>query len=194
MADQGPVARSPIAGRGGSGSPSAAVVLADETTLAKVLVRARADGSLARSLGVDGGRAARDGHGTLVARFGPDEWLLLAAPGVAPALVERVEGMPDDDLVSALDITSGRAVVRLSGPAAADVLAKVCAVDTARLPDGGAFRSFVAGVVAEVIRDDRPEPPGRSYLVACDRSYGQYLFDALADAAAEFGLRVPPKP
>ncbi|MGH9040823.1 MAG: hypothetical protein ACRDZ3_11395, partial [Acidimicrobiia bacterium] len=92
MADRTPVARSPIGGRGGTGAPSAALVLADETLLTKVLVRAAAGGSLARSLGVDAGRAVRDGHGTLVARFGPDEWLLLAAPGMAPALVERVEG------------------------------------------------------------------------------------------------------
>jgi hypothetical protein len=55
--------------------------------------------------------------------------------------------------------------------------------------DGTAFRSAVAGVVTEVVRDDRPGPE-RSYLLACDWSFGQYLFDALLDAGGEFGVQV----
>ena len=31
-----------------------------------------------------------------------------------------------------------------------------------------------------------------AYLVACDRSFGQYLFDALLDAGDEFGIGVAP--
>ena len=35
------------------------------------------------------------------------------------------------------------------------------------------------------------EPPHeRSYLLHCERSVGQYLFDALLDAGAEFGVEV----
>ena len=43
-----------------------------------------------------------------------------------------------------------------------------------------------------MIRDDQESPSGPvpSYLLHCERSYGQYLFDALLDAGAEFGIGV----
>jgi heterotetrameric sarcosine oxidase gamma subunit len=154
-----------------------------------VLVRADADGNLARALGVGCGGAARDTDGTLAARFAPDEWLLFAPPGRARELVDRLHQLPDDGLVSVVDLTSGRAVLRLTGDRGPDVLAKVCAVDAASPAQGTAWRTFVAGVVTEVIRDDRTGPARRSYLLACDWSYGAYLFDVLLDAGAEFGLR-----
>ena len=39
-----------------------------------------------------------------------------------------------------------------------------------------------------MVRDD--EEGVRSYLLHCERSYGQYLFDALMDAGDEFGIGV----
>jgi glycine cleavage system aminomethyltransferase T len=38
------------------------------------------------------------------------------------------------------------------------------------------------------VRDD--EDGTRSYLLHCERSYGQYLFDALLDAGHEFGIEI----
>ena len=55
-------------------------------------------------------------------------------------------------------------------------------------PDGAAFRSSVAKVVTDVVRDDEDGSP--SYLLHCERSYGQYLFDALLDAGDEFGVEI----
>jgi glycine cleavage system aminomethyltransferase T len=44
----------------------------------------------------------------------------------------------------------------------------------------------VAKLATDVIRDDiRLE---RSYLLHCERSSGQYLYDALLDAGREFGI------
>jgi heterotetrameric sarcosine oxidase gamma subunit len=155
----------------------------------KVLIRAAPEGEMARRLGVVCGRAARDADGTLVSRFGPDEWLLFTTPGRSGPVVAELHGA-SDEFVSAVDITSGRGVMRLTGARAADTLAKVCAVDAVTPPDGTAFRSLVAGVAAEVVRDDGAGSGGRSYLLVCEWSFGQYLFDALADAGAEFGLEV----
>jgi sarcosine oxidase subunit alpha len=171
------------------------LTLADWTPVAKALVRAVPDGALAGRLGVACGRAALDDpQGVLVARFGPDEWLVLAAPGGSGAVVAGLEAVAgsggDGELVSVIDLTSGRAAMRLTGERAPDVLAKVCGVDTGPASDGTAFRSLVAGVVAEVIRDDGGGPGGRSYLIACDWSLGGYLFETLVDAGAEFGLAV----
>ncbi len=162
----------------------------DCTPLAKVLVRASTSGEIARTLGVPFGRAARDEHGTLVTGSGPGEWLLLAPPGTSAAVAKRVEEVPDDELVSVFDATHGRAVMRVTGARATDLLAKVCGVDFSEevTPDGAAFRSSVAKLVTDVVRDDRGAE--RSYLLHCERSSGQYLFDALIDAGDEFGFEV----
>ena len=90
-----------------------------------------------------------DSGGTLVVGSGPGEWLLLAAPGRGPALAARMSDLAarcPGELVTATDVTHGRALVRLTGPRAADVLAKVCGIDLSEgiTPDGAAFRT-VAG-------------------------------------------------
>jgi heterotetrameric sarcosine oxidase gamma subunit len=166
----------------------APLTLADCTPLAKVLVRAEPGGGVADRLATPHGAARRDGAGTLILGSGPGEWLLLAAPGAAPGLVDRWRAAAGDDLVTVLDVTSGRVALRLTGPAAAEVLAKVCALDLARAPDGSAYRSSVAKAVTEIVRDDRPGTP--SYLLLCDRSFGRYLAEALLDTGTEFGIAI----
>ncbi|MEJ7741209.1 MAG: hypothetical protein WKF73_00925 [Nocardioidaceae bacterium] len=87
-------------------------------------------------------------------------------------------------------MTHGRALVRLTGARAPDLLAKECGVDLddAVCPDGAALRSAVAGVATDLVRDDLAGT--RSYLLHCERSSGQYLFDSLLDAGVEFGVEV----
>jgi heterotetrameric sarcosine oxidase gamma subunit len=200
VAETAPIARSPIApvppttvehGWEISARRSAAEVkITDCTPLAKVLVLAPSDGELAHALGVPFGRAARDEYGTLVIGSGPGEWLLLAAPGTSAAVIQRARAIQDGGLVSVFDATHGRALVRITGSRAPDLLTKVCAIDLADevTPDGAAFRSSVAKLVTDVVRDDRRD--SRSYLLHCERSSGQYLFDALIDAGDEFGIEI----
>ena len=198
-----PVARSPIAppppvlvleGWEVSGRrATAGLTLTDCTPLAKVQVRAPIGGRAAAELAVPFGRAARDPAGTLVAGSGPGEWLLLAAPGEGPALTARATGLAarcPGELVTATDVTHGRALVRLTGQRAASVLAKVCGVDTSDsiTPDGAAFRTAVAAVATDVIRDDTGGVP--SYLLHCERSSGGYLFGELLAAGGEFGIEI----
>jgi heterotetrameric sarcosine oxidase gamma subunit len=164
--------------------------ITDCTLLAKVLVRASEDGAMAHALGVRFGRVARDEHGILVVGSGPGEWLLLAPPGTASEVAERVEATQDGELVSVVDLTHARALMRIGGDRTPDLLSKVCGIDLSDdvTPDGAVFRSSVAKLVTDVVRDDRNGV--RSCLLHCDRSYGQYLFDALLDAGAEFGIEV----
>ena len=200
MSEMMPVARSPI-----SPAPPVTVEhgwevsarrtnadlrITDCTPLAKVLVQAPPNGGVARILGVPFGRAARDEHGALVVGSGPGEWLLLAPPGTATEVTGRVEAVPDDGLVSVVEVTHGRALMRISGAETVNLLAKVCAIDFSEevTPDGAAFRSSVAKLVTDVVRDD--ESGVRSYLLHCERSSGQYLFDALLDAGDEFGIEI----
>ena len=200
MVEAAPIARSPIAqaapttikhGWEVSARRSAAdLKIIDCTPLAKVLVLASPDGEVARALGVPFGRAARDPHGTLVVGSGPGEWLLLAEPGTSAAVTQRVEEVKDETLVSVFDAMHGRAIMRITGAKAPDLLAKVCAIDLADevTPNGAAFRSSVAKLITDVVRDD--SGGSRSYLLHCERSSGQYLFDALIDAGHEFGIEV----
>jgi heterotetrameric sarcosine oxidase gamma subunit len=190
-----PVARSPIApaapvrtvdGWEVSGrSSTAALQLADRTALSKVLVRAEADGAVQEALGTGFGRAARRADGVLVIGSGPGEWLLLGAPNQAAGLAASV---PAEGFVNVVDVSHGRALMRLTGDASSALLGKVCAIDLrdGATPDGTAFRSSVAKVVVDVVRDDVDGV--RSYLLHVERSTGQYLFDALLDAGAEFGI------
>jgi sarcosine oxidase, subunit gamma len=172
------------------------LTLTDCCPLTKIQVRAPIGGQAAAALGVRFGRAARDPAGRLVVGSGPGEWLLLAAPS-SP---DRVVDFDPDALaapgecVSWVDQTHGRALMRLSGPAGPRVLAKLCGIDLSEdiTPDGAAFRTSLAALATDVIRDDLPGLPGptRSYLLHCERSSGQYLFDAVLRAGAEFGLEI----
>ncbi|MBA3953537.1 MAG: hypothetical protein H0X57_16865 [Rubrobacter sp.] len=200
MAEAAPVARSPI-----SPAPPVKVEhgwevsarrtdadprIMDCTPLAKVLVLASANGEVSRALGVPFGRAVRDEHGTLVVGSGPGEWLLLGPPGASAAVAGRVEEVPNEEMASVFEVTHGRALMRITGAKTVDLLAKVCGIDLSEevTPDGAAFRSSVAKLVTDIVRDARDGE--RSYLLHCERSSGQYLFDALIDAGGEFGIEV----
>ena len=203
VSDETVIARSPIApaapvqveaGWQVSGCRSdAALTITDCTPLAKVHVRAPWNGAMAKALGVPFGRASRDA-GWLVIGSGPGEWLVLAPPGtagyVAGRLTETAAGSAPEEFISVIDLTHGRALVRVTGEAAPDLLALLCGVDLDgdMTPDGAAFRSGLAGIATDVIRDDRDGT--RSYLLHCERSSGQYLFDSLASAGESLGIGV----
>jgi sarcosine oxidase subunit gamma len=196
---RGPVAVSPAVERDGwevdARVATGALTLSDESPLAKVAVRAPFDGAARAALGVGFGRAARADLGTgevLVVGSGPGEWLVLGAPNTAGALRASIEQRlaGTGEFTTVLDLTHGRALLRLQGAAAAGVLAGVCAIDfgDAVTPDGAALRTSLAGVVTDVVRDDRAGVP--SYLLHVERSSGQYLADTLLDAGAPSGLEV----
>lgn len=198
-----PIARSPIApaapvvvvdGWEVSGARAAGdLTLTDCAPLAKVSLKAPVDGAIAASLPVSYGRAGRDADGVLVVGSGPGEWLLLGAPGSANALRERLSALVaahPGEHASVVDLTHGRALVRFTGRAVADVLAGVSGIDTSAdfLPDGAALRTSVAAVATDLIRDDLGGVP--SYLLHCERSSGQYLHDELLRAGAEYGIEI----
>ncbi|MGH3264517.1 MAG: sarcosine oxidase subunit gamma, partial [Trebonia sp.] len=180
---------------------AAPLTLVDLAPSAKVHVRADRDGVMANALGVAFGRAARDDTGALVIGSGPGEWLVLGPLGSQHEVRSRLRSMATEgaELVSVIDLTHGRALMRLTGSRAPDVLAKVCGIDfgDAATPNGTALRSSVAKLVTDVVRDDQgSDGQGsdgrlvRSYLLHCERSSGQYLFDAMLDAGAEFEICV----
>jgi heterotetrameric sarcosine oxidase gamma subunit len=183
------------------GRSDAALTITDCTPLVKVHLRAPWNGAMAKALGVPFGRCGREDAGPwLVVGSGPGEWLVLAPPGAAAAAA--VAGWLDtvaadsapEEFVSVVDLTHGRALMRITGPDAAELMARLCGADLHddMAPDGAALRAPVAGVATDIVRDDiRVDGAGvPSYLLHCERSSGQYLFGALVSAGESLGIGV----
>ena len=168
---------------------AAALTLCDLTPMTKVVVRAPED----HPGPIGFGRAIRHVggplDGVLEVGSGPGEWMWLAVPGTAAELLALV--VPGDAFVNAFDLTHGRALIRLTGAHSARLMSKICAIDLADAvtPNLSAFRSSVAKLVTDVVRDDLADGT-RSYLLHCERSSGQHLFDCVLDAGAEFDIDV----
>jgi heterotetrameric sarcosine oxidase gamma subunit len=198
-----PIARSPIAQTApvdvvdgwevSTRRSTAALQLADLTWLAKVFVRADANGALTARHPTAFGTARRMSADILEIGSDPGGWLTLGPVGGGGEIVERLtdEVADSGEMVSVIDLTHGRALLRLSGADSVGVLAKLCAIDLADTvtPNLSAFRSSVAKLVTDVVRDDLVDRT-RSYLLHCERSSGQHLFDCLVDAGAEFGIDI----
>ncbi len=168
------------------------LVLFDASATVKWLVRAAADSAVAQQLGAPFGSSRRAPGGALVLGSRPGEWILLGTAESAADAAGALDGVAGEDFVTALDWTHGRALFRLTGHDAARMLEKVCSLDWSEemTPDGAVASASVAKVTCDLAREDFDGKP--SYLIFCDRSFGQYLFDALIDAGDEFGLSVGP--
>ena len=113
--------------------------------------------------------------------FGPDQWRIVGG-AVEVKELQRALG---DLYASAFDVSDLRAVFELTGPHAADVLRKGCAIDLHR-------RVFAPGdcaitALARVRVAFRQADDGQGYRIFVERSYAPYLWDWLTDAMVEYG-------
>ncbi|GAA4118398.1 2Fe-2S iron-sulfur cluster-binding protein [Enteractinococcus coprophilus] len=195
-----PIGRSPVrvgdaktllAGWEVSAQPAAGpLTIQDQSVMTKLEVRSSFTGSTAEKLHASFGRTHRSQDGTLVIGSGPGQWYILGEPGSQQTMLNALQHMADsaNELTTVVDLTHGRALFRITGDEAAALLNKLCSLELSDdiVPDGSALRSSVAGVVTDIIRDD--VDGALSYLVHCERSSGQYLWDTLLDAGAEYRL------
>lgn len=119
------------------------------------------------------------------------KWRTFADPGgfswsVSPGEWTLLGTRPSGETV---DLTSVRAMFRLTGDDAANLLNRICGLDFAEdvFPNGSSARTLVAGVATEVVRDDHDG--ALSYLLLPSRSFGRYMEETIRDAGVEFGLR-----
>lgn len=168
--------------------------LVDETGRGLILIQGRAGGEVLAALGVEEPAAVGAGQraGDLaVYRLRPDQLLLLTPPGgeaMALAALSDAAGAADQP-ITVTDLTHGRAVLRLSGAAAAELLSRLCALDfhPAQFPDGAARQTSLAKTAQLIIRDDEGQTP--AYYLIGARSLGAYLWGALLDAGRDLGVR-----
>lgn len=194
-----PVARSPLALVGtptvidgweySAGATSGSVVVADRSAMSKVHIRVETRPGVTSALGARFGRSAWAGD-RLVVGSGPDEWLVLGPPGLAADIAEELGDAirsVSRGPVTVVDLTHGRALLRLRGPETTALLRRVTAIDLddRLVPNGSALRTSLARVVTDLIRDDQEGAP--SYLVHCERSSGRYLQESLLAAGLDLG-------
>ena len=107
----------------------------------------------------------------------PDEYLLvLPYADVAPALASLAKSL-DGEHYLAVDVSDARAVFRVEGHRAAEVLQKLSPVDFGTLEPGELRRSRTAQVAAAMWQQDQ------GFTLVCFRSVAKYVFDLLANAS-----------
>ncbi len=126
-----------------------------------------------------------------VCRLRRDLYFIGTAPAeAAPALerLHREQGASENAETAVTDLTHGCSELRLVGPAAPELLSKVCGLDfdQRRFPDGDARQSSVAKTRQLIVRGDVGGLP--SYSLIGGRSLGAYLWDTLMQAGAEFAV------
>jgi sarcosine oxidase subunit gamma len=131
---------------------------------------------------------ARTVDGRELLWLGPDEWLIVTDP-VTDTGAHRLEGA----LVAAIggrrgavtDVSAQRTMLTLTGSAAAEVLARGCALDLypSQAPAGTCVQTLLArtGIII-VVRDDS----ATSFALLVRSSFADYLAAWLIDACTEF--------
>ena len=120
--------------------------------------------------------------------LGPDEWLVVTPPGAEGAMCAALHAVRPGRHVAVTDVSEGRAVIGLAGPRARDVLAKGCPLDLhprAFGPGRCAQSTLAKALVILHQIDDRP-----AYDIYVERSFADYLWTWLEDAAAEYGVAI----
>ena len=123
--------------------------------------------------------------------LGPDEWLIVTAPGEEVAVLQQASQALAGRHHALTDLTDNYTTIRLAGPSAEAVLAKGCPLDLhgSVFPAGQVAQSLIGSVdmILECMAD---ETEGRAFLIFVRRSFAQYTWDWLADGAVEFGLTI----
>lgn len=189
-----PVRTSPFTGLQPGGSGPITIAECRGRALLTIAGPVARDDFLGAVRAVLGAELPREAGGVAVARAGwtywtgPAEWLH-AAPGADGWALERellraLAGTGG----SAVDVSQGRAILRLSGAPVRDLLAGFCPLDLHP-------RSFPAGRSAQtlfgkmnVLLHARAE--GDAFEITVSRSYADALATAVLDAAREHGCRI----
>jgi len=114
-------------------------------------------------------------------RLGPNEWLVVGAPGEVAAILARLEQATAGRHAQALDVSASRTVIELTGARATEILEMGCGHDLhpRAFPPGHCAAAILArtGVILELVD---AAPTWRVYVRA---SYARYLRHWLSAAA-----------
>ena len=122
--------------------------------------------------------------------LGPDEWLVVT-PDRRVARIERVLRDALEGRHAALtDVSHGRTILTLAGPAARAVLAKGCPLDFhPRVSGPGRCAQSRLAKCQVLVHQTSAAPAFEIYVM---RSFAEYAWTWLMDAGGEFGVKVAP--
>jgi sarcosine oxidase subunit gamma len=133
-------------------------------------------------VGVPGPLMAAFIEGTGAVWMSPDELLLFTEYAQADVLVAALGKALAGEHHMAVNVSDARAVISLSGPGVAEVLAKGAPLDLseAAFPVGTARRTHIGGVAVGFWRK-----AGDEWEIVCFRSFARHLFDWLVESSKE---------
>ena len=149
---------------------------------------ARAGDAIAGAAGLaipDEGRVTSDGTRRL-GWMSPDELLLVLPRADVAATLAALNDALSTEHALVLDVSDMRAVFRIRGPKAVQVLMKLCPTDLAGMPDDALRRTRAAQAACGIWRD------GDGYVLMGFRSVADYL-RGLLEGAAVPGSQLDPR-
>jgi sarcosine oxidase subunit gamma len=130
-----------------------------------------------------------EGKGVRAYWLGPNEWLLVTGQDGQIDLRDRLEAALTEVSSAVCDVTGYYTAIELEGPNARDALEKGCTLDMHP-------RVFLPGQCAQTLLSHaiivlRPtSATGDGFEIIARRSFADYVFVYLEDAAEEFGMAV----
>ncbi len=125
--------------------------------------------------------------GTDILWLGPDEWLVSSPAGSSSTNAAKLAKELSRQRASVTPVSDGRTVIRLSGPHARDVLAKGCPLDFHPKAFGpGQCGQTLLGRTDMLLHCRKPD----AFDIYMARSFAEYAWTWLEDAAREYGLKV----
>ncbi|TDF80042.1 sarcosine oxidase subunit gamma [Pseudomonas sp. H9] len=119
--------------------------------------------------------------------LGPDEWLLIVPGGQEFAIEQKLRGALEGQHIQVVNVSGGQTLLELSGPNVREVLMKSTSYDVH--PNNFPVGKAVGTVFAKsqlVIRRTGEE----TWELLIRRSFSDYWWLWLQDAAAEYGLSI----
>jgi sarcosine oxidase subunit gamma len=124
--------------------------------------------------------------------LGPDEWLVIGAPGTEAKLAADLRKALDGIVAAVTDVTEGRTAIRLSGVHARETLAKGCGLDLHPRAFGRGRCAQTRLAKANVILHQLDDAP--TFDVYVERSFADYLWRWIEDAGSEYGFAIVAEP
>jgi sarcosine oxidase, subunit gamma len=118
--------------------------------------------------------------------MGPDEWLVVAAPGTQAQLQDALQTTLGDEFGTVTDVSAQRTTMRLSGALTREILARGCATDLhPRVsPAGTCVQTLLAQAGVTLLVDD--DSPAAAVRLLVRSSFAPYVASWLVDACTEY--------
>lgn len=186
-----------VPGSSGAATSKPGVVLAEQTGFGLFQVMARR-GRWAKTASVASQFFGVDAPARPAAAFGERATLIWSGADQFMALLPSEDVTAEsihsafDGIASVSDQSAARCLIRVSGPRARDVLAKISSLDfhPAAFPVGAAATTAIDHISTSVWREADAEDGSAAFGMLVFTSFAQSIWGAIIEAAAEYGMQI----